>query len=57
MEKNKYFIQWSEYACMDEHHYLEEQPPVVRNLTDNELEEFCKGKTKIKVTFLKEVKE
>ena len=43
MEKNKYFIQWSEYACVDEHHYLEEQPPVVRNLTDNELEEFCSG--------------
>jgi len=50
---NKYLIQYSLSDWDDdEGHYYIIQPPVVKNFTDKELEDFCKNKEKIKVTFL-----
>ena len=51
---NKYLIQYSiqEYDDDLEDCYYERQSPVVRNFTDEQLEQFCKNKHKIDVTFL-----
>ena len=50
---NKYLIQYSESDWDDnEGKYYITKPPVVRNFTDEQLENFCKDKEKIKVTFL-----
>jgi hypothetical protein len=41
---NKYLIQYSSSDWDDdEGHYYISQPPVVKNFTDQELEDFCKN--------------
>ena len=51
---NKYLIQYSEWEYDDdsEESYFKVMSPVVRNFTDKQLEDFCKNKEKVKVTFL-----
>ena len=51
---NKYLIQYSKshWEDGDEGYSYIKQPPVVRNFTDQQLEDFCKNKEKVKVTFL-----
>lgn len=51
---NKYLIQWSKSKWDDDNEssYYVKQPPVVRNFIDQQLEDFCKDKEKVKVTFL-----
>lgn len=51
---NKYLIQYSEWEYDDdsEESYFKVMSPVVRNFTDKQLEDFCKNKQKVNVTFL-----
>jgi len=50
---NKYLIQYSISEWEDDcGRYYITQPPVVRNFIDQELEDFCKNKEKVTVTFL-----
>lgn len=49
--KNKYLIQYTVMDCIDEDHF-KKNVVKVKDFTDKELENFCKGKDNVKVTFL-----
>ena len=50
---NKYLIQYSKSDWNDDcGTYYITQSPVVRNFTDQQLEDFCKDKERVNVTFL-----